>query len=659
MRSRTRPKAALGPAAIAVAFALLCAPALADEAPSPLSPTNYAVRKLCPTPSLGQAACMGLQLVPRTAQARSHAHPLTVKPGTPAAAPSPATGEFGLRPQDLHRAYRLPNTTATAQTIAVVDAYNDPTAAADLDAYDKEFGLGECTPGNGCFTQVNQDGESGAPPFPTSVQELQEASEGTPEEQEEAEEAEGWGVEMSLDVESARATCQSCKIVLVESDSTNDEDLEQAEQTAVSLGANEVSNSWGGPECVEAGPFRECIEDSTAFKHPGVVITASAGDDGYLSWDSSRPGFAEFPASSPRVVAVGGTRLIRNGEGEWSNETVWNDGGENEGVKDGFGAGGGGCSVQFTAQPWQQSASDWSSVGCANRRAVGDVSAVADPYTGFAVHDSSAACEYEYEQGHVVHVLHWCTIGGTSLASPLIASVFALAGGAHGVEYPARTLYENEVATPASLHDVTVGSNGACHLAFNDELGQSGCTVAEQAASCSAAAICLARGGYDGATGVGTPNGIAAFQPLPGSKGTGVEGAPGTSGPAPGPAGPAIAVPSIVPSNAPGPRSAHVTRLALTLGALIALNRTRPTTHELGFTFTLDISAHVRVSLARRLRSHGHARWRVLQSSLTIAAAAGRNSARLAGHASLRPGLYRLTITPVRGVAKSIAFTIG
>ena len=81
--------------------------------------------------------------------------------------------------------------------------------------------------------------------------------------------------------------------------------------------------------------------------------------------------------------------------------------------------------------------------------------------------------------------------------------------------------------------------------------------------------------------------------------------------------------------------------------------------HQLGFTFTLDIAARVRVSLARRLRSRGHARWRVLQSALTIAAADGRNTARLAGHASLRPGLYRLTITPVRGVAKSIAFTIG
>ena len=129
MRTGTRPKAALGLAAIAVVFALLCAPAFADEAPSPLPPSSYSVRALCPTPSLGQAACLALQLVPRGARARSHKHRLRVSPSTPSAAPSPAEGEFGLRPRDVHSAYRLPNETTTAQTIAVVDAYNDPTAA--------------------------------------------------------------------------------------------------------------------------------------------------------------------------------------------------------------------------------------------------------------------------------------------------------------------------------------------------------------------------------------------------------------------------------------------------------------------------------------------------------------------------------------------------
>ncbi len=199
-------------------------------------------------------------------------------------------------------------------------------------------------------------------------------------------------------------------------------------------------------------------------------------------------------------VAVGAADC----RGAWAGETVWN----------GDGATGGGCSVVFAAQPWQQSVSDWSGVGCGAKRAVVDVSADADPYTGVAVRDTSPECEYRYEESKVKHVLYWCTIGGTSVSSPLIASTFALAGGASGVEYPARTLYENELRSPGSLHDVTAGSNGECSEPFT-ETGLSGCTPAEEAASCATKGICLAGTGYDGPTGVGTPDGIAAFKPLP------------------------------------------------------------------------------------------------------------------------------------------------
>ncbi len=217
-----------------------------------------------------------------------------------------------------------------------------------------------------------------------------------------------------------------------------------------------------------------------AFDHPGVVITASAGDDGYLNWlEEPRSAYASFPASSPHVVAVGGTRLSPLGtSGEWTGERVWNDGGESGRVKDGHGAGGGGCSVQFAAPPWQRDVSDWSRVGCGSDRAVADVAADADPYTGLAVYDSSSPeCTSEYDTENakkelVRHtVAHWCTIGGTSLASPLIASVFALAGGAQGVEYPAQTLYENAAKSSATLHDVSEGSNGECLLPFDEEAG--------------------------------------------------------------------------------------------------------------------------------------------------------------------------------------------
>jgi hypothetical protein len=379
-----------------------------------------------------------------------------------------AEGADGLRPQDVHSAYQLPATVSPSQTIAVVDAYDDPTAESDLRVYDEEFGLPECTTAGGCFSKLNQQGQ--ASPLPIT--------EG------------GWALEISLDIEVAHATCQNCRILLVEASTSSYLDLEAAENSAVAAGATEISNSWSGGE-----PGR----DSAAFNHPGVVITAAAGDDGYLNWDAptaEERGFVGYPASSPHVVGVGGTHLELNGPSNtWGSETVWN----------GYGAGGGGCSERFVAQPWQQGLSDWSSVGCGSKRAVADVSADADPYTGVAVYDSTP---YEGE------VLDWLPVGGTSLASPLIASVFALAGGAGGVEYPAKTLYESEVRFPGSLHDIESGSNGECSKPYNSE-GLSGCSTLEEAASCSGNAICLAGTGYDGPTGVGTPNGIDAFEMHP------------------------------------------------------------------------------------------------------------------------------------------------
>jgi len=420
-------------------------------------------------------------------------------------APSPGAGAFGLRPQDLHTAYGLPTSASSAQTVALIDAYNDPTAETDLKAYDEEFALPECTTANGCFRQVNQNGEAGNPPFPKTTKELESARRGSRSAREEAAEATGWDLEISLDIEVAHATCESCEVLLVEAGSPNYEDLEDAERSAAALGAGEVSNSWAGPEVGETPE----LESTSPFNHPGIVITAAADDDGYLDWDaekSSERGYVNYPASSPHVVAVGGTRLSLGAGSAWAGETVWN----------GDGATGGGCSVVFAAQPWQQSLSDSSGVGCGTKRAVADVSADADPYTGLAVHDTSPECEYSYEEAKVKHVLYWCTIGGTSVASPLIASTFALAGGAGKVEYPVKTLYENELKSPGSLHDVTTGSNGECTKPFS-ETGLSGCTTAEEAKSCGSKAICVAGTGYDGPTGVGTPDGIAAFKPPPAS----------------------------------------------------------------------------------------------------------------------------------------------
>ncbi|HSZ06172.1 MAG TPA: hypothetical protein VK778_13375 [Solirubrobacteraceae bacterium] len=525
MRTRRRRVCGLVAIAIVVGLALLSGEAVAAGTLPRLPRSDYTVRAMCASPTRARAGCLALQLVARTAQARAHTHPLGIARAAHAsAAPSAVAGDFGYSPENLHSAYQLPTSAAGTQTIALVDAYNDLTAEADLAAYSKEFGLPECTEASGCFKKVNQEGGAANLPFPQTQIELTNAEalcrEGEKRRfptlaQEEAcylvEEAEGWGVEISLDIETAHGVCENCHIVLVEAESPTYADLETAEESAARLGVDEISNSWAGPECV-AG--LGCTEDSSAFNHPGIVIAAAAGDRGYRNWLEEPPvPYANFPASSPQVVAVGGTSLQLGSDGEWAGETVWNDGGESEeGFKEGYGAGGGGCSVQFTAQPWQQSVSDWSDVGCGDERAVADVSADADPYTGVAVRDSSPDCEYAYEEDDVIHVLHWCMIGGTSLATPLIAATYALAGGARGVEYPAKTLYENEGDSAESLHDVTVGSNGECLAPFDEVTGLSGCTPAEEGErSCSSEAICLARTGYDGPTGVGTPDGIAAF----------------------------------------------------------------------------------------------------------------------------------------------------
>jgi hypothetical protein len=360
----------------------------------------------------------------------------------------------------------LPATTESAktQTIALVDALNDPHAEQDLKVYDEIFKLPLCTTANGCFTKVNQEGKRS--PLPETSPES--------------------SVEISIDIELAHATCRECHILLVEADSTNYKDYEMAEDRAVAMGATEISNSWYG---------EEPVSDSAAFNHPGTVITAASGDYGYRNWEVKeetpveeiKQGQVNYPASSPHVVAVGGTSLELESPPDTWSETVWNDGGS-------------GCSEHFAAPPWQQELPDWASVGCASKRAVADIAAEADPYPGFAIYDS---IPYETRKG-------WQRRGGTSAASPLIAGVFALAGGAHGVEYPAKTLYENErkdeLGEPEpSLRDITSGTNGECAT-------RARCSVAEQEASCNHEAICVAGPGYDGPSGVGTPVGIKAFE---------------------------------------------------------------------------------------------------------------------------------------------------
>ena len=258
-------------------------------------------------------------------------------------------------------------------------------------------------------------------------------------------------------------------------------DLETAEKSAATLGAGEVSNSWGAPR---AGETPE-LEGASPFNHKGIVITAAAGDDGYLDWDAEEASERGYVGLS-RVLSARGRggrhppQPLGTGSA-WAGETVWN----------GDGAGGGGCSVCSPRSPGSR-ASPTGRGSAAETNAPSPMSPrTRTPTPASPSTTPSPECEYRYEEAKVKHVLYWCTIGGTSVASPLIASTFALAGGANGVEYPAKTLYENEVKSPDRCTTSTTGSNGECHEAFT-ETGLSGCTTPESQPAALQAAICRA-----------------------------------------------------------------------------------------------------------------------------------------------------------------------
>jgi hypothetical protein len=717
------PRRAVLAFGVASVIAFSPAPAAAVAAlPTAALPTSeYQARHVCSAPIPGHASCLALELVRGGGKGRQDF----------AAGQNPQP----VLPNELRNAYHLPEQAqgSAVQTIALVDAYNDLNAEADLEVYDHApaIGLSECNGKDDCFRKVDQDGTSAEAggggsgfPFPRSAKELQEREATCKSGKErvareaacaEVQEALGWTVETSTDIDVAHSVCQSCRILLVEADSTSYEDLEAAEETAVRLGATEVSNSWGGPE----PPL-----DSPAFDHPKTVITAAAGDFGYLNWteaEAGEPSYfagADYPASSPHVVAVGGTELTLTGTGERESETVWNEDPDPEGKNEG--AGGGGCSMQFSAPEWQRQVPDWSSVGCgtgeASKRAVADVAADADPYSGVLVYDSSESKE------------HLLVIGGTSVASPIIASAFALAGGAHEVSYPAQTLYSH--LGSASLYDVTEGGNGAC-----DDVYTGSCSGSMEPLSpldCGAGVlICNAAHGYDGPTGVGAPNGIAAFEPLNAeeqqqatekkhaeeelraaeekreaaerkaaeekaaeeqqkaaekineenlgagtqSKGSGKEGTVGSdtgtgsgngastgttvAGSASHSAGSAGGARENSSAGTSGQAAVRLSQLALTARASAVIAGGLPTLSQVAVAFSLSAPARVRVVLSREVRLHGRLRWVLVKhASLTLAAARGRDRLHLDGRETLPTGRYRLTLTPVHGGARSLMFRL-
>jgi subtilase family serine protease len=366
-------------------------------------------RPVCPGPAaVGSALC--------------HARVVTDAHGAPRATTAPK----GYGPAQFRTAYGLPGSAPAGQTIAIVDAYDDPSIASDLNTYSSQFGLPLCNSSNPCFQKVNQSG-SASGPFPRADS--------------------GWALEIALDVEVAHAICPNCKLLLVEANSNSLANLSAAVRTAANLGATEISNSYGGSE------FSSELNETYAgpYTQPGIAVTVSSGDNGYGSFG--------FPAALSSVITVGGTTLSLGSGSAYGSESVWKGAGS-------------GCSLYVAAPAWQ------SFLGaCKGTRGTADVAADADPATGAAVYDS---VRYQGRSG-------WMQIGGTSLSSPLIAGVYALAGGLPSGSTAASALY-GHLGDGAVLHDVATGSNGSCGTL-----------------------MCNGAAGYDGPTGVGTPRGIGAF----------------------------------------------------------------------------------------------------------------------------------------------------
>jgi subtilase family serine protease len=399
--------AAGAPAAGAITPAHRPAARTVVPATTPDNPLPPNVKAVCawPPPS-GHAACLALVRTDIATQTGV----LT------------STDPPGLGPADLRSAYKLTQASAqdgSAETVALVDAYNDPHAGSDLAVYRAQYGLPACTTANGCFRKVNQSGQSkDYPP-------------GDP----------GWSLEMSLDIDMVSAICPLCHILLVEATSQSPTDLGTAADEAVTLGAKFESNSYGFPEWSGETSFDHY------YDHPGVAVTAASGDYGYGTI---------WPSASRYVTAVGGTSLLRASNPRGWDEIAWSGTGS-------------GCSPVEVKPSWQHDS------GCGNRT-VADVAAVADPDEGgVAVYDTY------YGTGG------WWVVGGTSVASPLVASVYALAGTPKAATYPAEYPYANH----AGLFDIVAGTNSFT--------------------GCSPTYLCTAGPGYDGPTGWGTPDGPGAF----------------------------------------------------------------------------------------------------------------------------------------------------
>jgi hypothetical protein len=397
----------------------------ASAAPAYTLPTG--VTDPCPASAPGMASCATLTTTRDTSSATRQSSRADATAITPT----------GYSPTELRDAYDLGDQTGAEDTVAVVTPFNDADAASDLATYRSQYGLPACTTANGCFTKVSQTGSTTVLPTTSAA----------------------WSASTAESIEMISAICPSCKILLVEANSSSIIDLGPAVNEAVTLGAKFVDNDWFISEA-QLGA-NEATYDSEYFNHPGVAITAPAGDMGYG---------VNYPAASPYVIAVGGTTLTPDSSvARGYDETAWGDSGS-------------GCSAFEPKPSWQ------TDTGCAGRT-LNDTAAVADPSTPVAYYDTPT------EGG-------WGKGSGTAVAAAIVAATYALAGPPAPGTYPASYLYDH----PSALNPVTSGSDGVCSVSY----------------------LCTAGSGYNGPSGMGTPDTYAAFHTT-GAKPATVEGTNGTT----------------------------------------------------------------------------------------------------------------------------------
>jgi hypothetical protein len=331
-------------------------------------------------------------------------------------------------------------------TVAIVDAYGDSTAYGDMEQFRSGNGLPQIPTCGGsvtasCFEVVNQTGQTTN--LPTDAND----------------ETDSWNIEESLDIDAVSSICPLCKILVVEAKSDDDRgraDLETAVSEAATLGANQISLSWGADVTPDASDYSSPYSSITSS-----AILAAAGDDTYPGPEVG------YPAALPHVTAVGGTSLAASSgdargfaESAWSVETC--SGGTPCATESG-------CDTSQSIPPYQQGVT----TDC-DGRAYNDISADADPETGLEIYDSQSGDEGCGTSNN------WCIVGGTSLATPLTAAFEAI------TSVPSATTPAWTYSSPYSslLNDIVSGSDGSC-----------------------SGVICNAGVGWDGPTGNGSIDG--------------------------------------------------------------------------------------------------------------------------------------------------------